>query len=98
MTLKLGELIYSKAGRDAGRRFIITKILNHEYVFISDGVLRKVEKPKKKKIKHIKTCGIVIESLKYKLENKERVVNAEIKKAISEWTKSMTNLKANEEG
>lgn len=98
MTFKLGELIYSNAGRDAGRWFIITNILDEEYVLISDGDLRKIEKPKKKKIKHIKTCGIIIDSLNKKMENKEKITNAEIRKMIAQYVQNMESHKENKEG
>ncbi len=98
MAFKLGELIYSNAGRDAGRRFIITSILDEEYVLISDGDLRKIEKPKKKKIKHIKTCGIIIDSLNKKLENSEKITNAEIRKVMAQYVPKRECFKGNKEG
>ncbi|HHY24165.1 MAG TPA: RNA-binding protein [Clostridiaceae bacterium] len=98
MTFKLGELIYSNAGRDVGRRFIITNIIDEKYVLISDGDLRKIEKPKKKKIKHIKTCGIIIDSLNKKMENKEKITNAEIRKMIAQYVQNMESHKENKEG
>lgn len=49
----IGRVAYSKAGRDFKRPFVIVGILNEQYVSIVDGGLRKVEKPKKKKMKHL---------------------------------------------
>lgn len=43
-----GQIILSKAGRDAGRYFVVIDILNSEYVLIADGDLRKIDRPKKK--------------------------------------------------
>lgn len=97
MTYNIGELIYSKAGRDAGRRFVITDI-DEEYVLISDGDLRKIEKPKKKKIKHIGTCGIIIDSLNRKLVNNEKITNAEIRKVIAEYVQNIDSLEKSKEG
>lgn len=98
MTFSLGELIYSKAGRDTSRKFIVTNIIDEEYVLISDGDLRKIEKPKKKKIKHIKTCGIIIDSLNKKLKSKEKLTNAEIRKAIQQYEQNTKSLKEDREG
>ena len=51
MELVTGQIVYSKAGRDKKRCFIILKV-EGEYVYLADGELRKVESPKKKKVKH----------------------------------------------
>lgn len=50
---KKGQIVKSKAGRDAGRHFVIFEVLDEDYVQIVDGDLRKVEKPKKKKRRHL---------------------------------------------
>lgn len=49
----IGKMVYSKSGRDEGRYFLIVGIINEDYVYISDGDLRPVERPKKKKVKHL---------------------------------------------
>lgn len=51
--IKVGQIVKSKAGRDSGKVFIIKDILDKDYVAIVDGKLRKLAKPKKKKIKHL---------------------------------------------
>lgn len=79
----VGRVVYSKAGRDAGKRFIILGAVDASYVLISDGDLRRVEKPKKKKIKHLDPTEIVIEPIADKLSKGIRVPNAEIRKALT---------------
>lgn len=81
-----GQVVVSKAGRDAGRKFVVVSIVNDLYLEIADGDLRKIEKPKKKKLKHIRTTDHVIEQIRHKLENNVRVSNAEIRKALAELT------------
>ena len=93
MDYSLGELIYSKAGRDVGKILLVVKVIDDKYILVSDGNLRKIEKPKKKKVKHIETCGVVIDSLKEKLENNIRVYNNEIKKEIKQHAQNIENLK-----
>ena len=44
----VGSEVISKAGRDEGRVFLVIESLDEEYVLISDGETRKMEKPKKK--------------------------------------------------
>jgi ribosomal protein L14E/L6E/L27E len=79
----LGGIVRSKAGRDKGRKFIIVGIPDALYVLISDGRLRKIEKPKKKKNKHVEFTGVVVKLLGTKLANMERVTNAEIRKTLA---------------
>lgn len=85
LNVTLGEIVYSKAGRDCGRKFVITGFAETHYVYISDGDLRRIEKPKKKKIKHLELTGIVIDSLSEKLTSKVKVTNSEIRKALSAY-------------
>jgi ribosomal protein L14E/L6E/L27E len=74
----LGVVVYSKAGRDIDRKFIIMDIINEEYVYISDGDLRKVEKPKRKKIKHL----IITDRVFDDVLSKKIVSNSEIRKFL----------------
>jgi ribosomal protein L14E/L6E/L27E len=82
LDITLGQIVYSKAGRDKGRKFVIVKDIDVSYVLVSDGDLRKVEKPKKKKIKHLELTETVIETISEKLRNNIRVTNSEIRKAL----------------
>ncbi|MBQ3230563.1 MAG: RNA-binding protein [Clostridia bacterium] len=51
----LGQLVVSLAGRDKGCICAIIGNADEEgFVYIADGRLRKVENPKKKKLKHLK--------------------------------------------
>ena len=53
MDLTLGQVVYSKAGRDKGKKFIVVDIVDELYVMISDGDLRRIENAKRKKLKHL---------------------------------------------
>ncbi len=79
ISIEPGRLVISKAGRDKGRKFLILQIADKDYVYISDGSLRKKEKPKKKKIKHLAITGIVADTVKSKIETNKDVENYEIK-------------------
>lgn len=83
MGVALGQVVYSKAGRDAGKKFIVVDVIDELYVLISDGDLRRIEKPKKKKIKHLKLSEEVIENISDKLIKKMKVTNSEIRKALA---------------
>ena len=83
MNIALGQIVVSKAGRDAGKRFIVTKVVDGQFVQITDGDLRRVEKPKKKKIKHLEPTGEVAETIEEKLKNNVRLTNPEVRKALA---------------
>ena len=50
----VGQFVLSIAGRDKGRMYVVIRVLDDNYVLVTDGKTRKIDKPKKKKIKHIK--------------------------------------------
>lgn len=49
----IGLLAYSKCGRDKKRLFCVIGRLDEDFVLIADGRLRRIEKPKKKRLKHL---------------------------------------------
>jgi len=81
----VGQIVVSRAGRDAGRAFVVAKVIDDLYVEICDGDLRKVEKPKRKKIKHLNITDKFAEGLAEKLKNGDRITNAEIRKALVDF-------------
>jgi len=85
--MTLGQIVYSKAGRDSGKKFIIVGIIDKANVLISDGNLRRLEKPKRKKVKHIKGTGEVIEQIGEKLRNGQKITNSEVRKALAAYEK-----------
>lgn len=88
MEITLGQVVYSKAGRDADRKYVIIGIVDNMHVLIVDGDLRRLEKPKKKKIRHLTLTGEVIGPLSEKLVSKMKVTNADIRKYLSEHGKA----------
>ncbi len=50
---ELGVLVRSRAGHDRGRVFLIIGRSGTDHVLLADGETRKLEHPKKKKLKHI---------------------------------------------
>lgn len=84
--MSVGQIVYSKAGRDSGRIFIIIAVSDEkDYVFLADGKLRRVEKAKKKKVKHIEKTDYIDAVIKDKLCNGLKVNNAEVRKAIKRY-------------
>lgn len=53
--LKIGYYAMSTAGHDAGRWYVIQGIEN-EYALLCDGRIRTIDRPKRKKLKHMQIC------------------------------------------
>jgi len=79
---QVGRVVLAKAGRDKGKAFIIIQRLDDEYVLIADGESRTIEKPKKKKIKHLIAKPVLVQELKEKLESGGYVLDADIRKSL----------------
>ena len=76
----LGAVVLSCSGRDSGRYFVVVELCeDDDYVMIADGALRKMEKPKKKKKKHLKSKGVKIPVMRERLEGSKRVYDYEIR-------------------
>lgn len=80
--LEIGRVVRSKAGRDAGRPFVVIRELDEEYVLIADGDLRKVAKPKKKKRKHLIGTKELKTTLQTRLVGGENVEDYELREAL----------------
>lgn len=81
-TPAIGELVKSVSGRDAGRYFIIKEIIDEDYVYITDGMLRKINKSKKKKLKHLELKPLVFEGIANKFTGEIKVFDQEVASAI----------------
>ncbi|WP_346664250.1 KOW domain-containing RNA-binding protein [uncultured Merdimonas sp.] len=71
-----GMLARSKAGHDTGRVYVITGA-EEAYVFLSDGRLRPLDRPKKKKKKHVQ---IILE--RHDLEGAD---DSKIRQILKTW-------------
>lgn len=70
LTMIPGRVVLSIQGRDEGRYFIILKVIDDNFVLMADGLTRKVDHPKKKKVKHLRMKPIVVEVDGDKLPNR----------------------------
>ena len=81
---RVGRLVVSKAGRDRGRYYLILEVLSDHLVRVVDGVVRRIENPKEKNVKHLHFYDTVVETVAEKLVRGERVTNAEIRGALAQ--------------
>jgi ribosomal protein L14E/L6E/L27E len=77
--VEVGAIVVSKMGRDEGRSFVVIQEVDSDFVLLADGGLRTMDHLKKKRRKHLKTTGIVVEELRTRLSNGEAVENHEVR-------------------
>ncbi|MCL2047745.1 MAG: KOW domain-containing RNA-binding protein [Defluviitaleaceae bacterium] len=58
--MKRGAIVFSKKGRDKGKPMVVLDS-DGEYLILVDGKLRTLEKPKKKKQKHVQPTNFSAE-------------------------------------
>lgn len=73
----------STMGRDKGMYFIVVGV-EENYVYLVNGSVRKIDKPKKKKIKHIEVTDLYDEGIATRIKNKHKITNQDIKRALRE--------------
>ena len=76
----IGSYVIATAGHDSGKYYVINNV-DQEYVYLVDGRIKTLERPKKKKPIHIRLLSEYNPSLAEKVKNRT-VKNEEIKRAI----------------
>lgn len=75
----IGQLCRSRAGRDYGRYFIVVGLSGEkDYVLIADGRLRHLDRPKKKKLRHLHMTPIVLDEAAQRLEGRGTLSDGEL--------------------
>ena len=83
--IELGNVVKSIAGRDKGNLFVVVGIdENENYIYLVDGDIRKVENPKRKKIKHIELTNYYDQNLADRINKKRKITNQEVKRFLRE--------------
>ncbi len=76
MDIIKGSVVRAKAGRDKGSYFVVLNF-DKNFAFIADGKTRKLERPKRKNLKHLEATSVVLTE---KLET-----NRKLKKALCDF-------------
>ena len=88
ITPACGVVAVSRAGRDAGKYFVILEVQDDQHVLIADGELRKVHKPKRKKLKHLWIRPYVAESIRDCLKEQKLLMDSALRKALTAFEKA----------
>lgn len=86
--MKLGDVVYSKAGRDGGRYFAVVAIEGEGFVRVADGDVRRLRNAKRKNVKHLRPTGDRLERIAEKLETGAQVFDTELYSALKLYDKN----------
>ncbi|MGN0600976.1 MAG: hypothetical protein ACI4YB_08030 [Oscillospiraceae bacterium] len=75
MEAKIGMIVRSAAGHDKGNFLVITAV-EGDFAFIADGKERKLQKPKKKRLKHLKLTNTVIDTDNLTDKGLRKIINS----------------------
>lgn len=83
---EVGTLVESLAGHDKNQIFVILD-KKDEYLYLVDGKVRTLAKPKRKKIKHVRNFDYVDLNLVHMLKT-DKLYDSHIRKAIKKFIDS----------
>ncbi|MDR3085803.1 MAG: KOW domain-containing RNA-binding protein [Christensenellaceae bacterium] len=80
-----GRVVCARAGRDKGKLFIVVGLeAETGYALIADGRSRRMERPKRKKVKHLQPTKVSFTSIGERLKEGGRVLDAELRKSLAD--------------
>ena len=84
MEVSKADMIVLLAGRDKGQLFFVINT-DDQFVYLADGKSRRLEKPKRKKRKHIEQIPRTESRIAEKIRNGEKVLNSELRKELASF-------------
>lgn len=84
--IQVGEVVRSIQGRDRGRYLVVIDILDDEYVLLTDGDLRRLDRPKKKKKKHFISDGLISKEIQERVQSEKKLNNVLIRLELERLT------------
>ena len=82
MDISKSDIVISLAGRDKGKLFYVMDTEDN-YVLIADGKGRKLENPKRKKLKHVRRVTRTETRVATKILNGDKVLNSELRRDLA---------------
>ena len=84
MRIQKSDVVLSLAGRDQGSLFYVLDT-QEGFATLADGKARKVEKPKRKKIKHIQKTNYVDDNIRALILENAYMLDADIVKTLKKY-------------
>jgi len=82
----VGSIVYSKAGRDKGKCYIIVRFDEKGFAYVANGEEKSVASPKRKNVKHLDSGGEVNKVIGDKFLQGKQVFDSEIKSALRAYS------------
>lgn len=84
MEIHRSDIVLSEAGRDKGMLFFVIDT-DGVYVSLANGKERKLEHPKRKKLKHVRLVLRPDSSVAAKLRSGDKVLNSELRRELAAY-------------
>ena len=81
LPMEIGRAVQSLQGRDAGRCFVILQVVDDQFVLMADGLTRKLDHPKKKKVKHLHPKPVRMEGVEDGLRS-HQLLDSDLRKFL----------------
>ena len=83
LPFEIGRAVVSRQGRDAGRCFVVLHVVDEQFVLMADGLTRKLDHLKKKKIKHLHPKPVKMEGVAEKYAA-HQLLDSDLRKFLRE--------------
>jgi len=78
----IGEIVLCTRGRESGRVFYVMQA-EENFLYLADGKCRKLEHPKRKKMKHTVAFGRFAHEVTERLEENRPLCNRDLRRALA---------------
>jgi ribosomal protein L14E/L6E/L27E len=82
MDISKSDIIVSLAGRDKGKYFFVLNV-DGGYALLADGKTRRLENPKRKKLKHLRLAARMDSMVANKILAGDVVLNSELRRDLA---------------
>ena len=82
MNISKSDIVVSLAGRDQGGIFYVVST-EGDYAYLANGKTRRLEQPKRKKLKHIRFVARIDSRVAQKLSAGDPVLNSELRRDLA---------------
>ena len=86
--IMISDVVVSSAGRDQGKLFYVID-LDADYLMLVNGKDRTLDKPKRKKRKHVQKVLRPETRVAVKIQNGDKVLNSELRRDLAFFSRAM---------
>ena len=90
MEISKSDVVISTAGRDRGKLFYVLET-DGSFVRLANGKERKLEKPKQKKLKHVRRVARSETRVAEKICSGDRVLNSELRRDLAAFSQNINS-------